>query len=162
MTVTPHMFPNIFVCPQPGYNMDALHFHGYSTPFWYYNGIDKHFTFIGWNGNRGRTHTNVSESLLTLTQSSVLPSIQLNILEKHEMTLKDAKIGFSKELFPFGRCFKVIKPTLAEDAKIVGFLLAHKIEKNKTRAFSKFTVQFRDPSVKDIGQVRILQGLGTS
>ena len=127
--LTPNDFPNIFVFPQPGYDIDALILQDYFTPFWYYMGLNKDYKFIGWNGNTGSSMGNFTESIMMLKNTSVLPDLKLNI-ENEEMMI-DAELSYSRIFFPYGKCLKVMKPESVKNKTIIdGFLLMKNLNNN--------------------------------
>ena len=91
-SMSPSLVPNIFVCPHPSYDVNLLSSNGYLTPFWWYSGFDKQFKFIGWNGDQGSFTNNISESVATLKKSSLIPSIQLQIMMKDKINNRYTKL----------------------------------------------------------------------
>ena len=154
--MSPSLVPNIFVCPHPSYDVNLLSSNGYLTPFWWYSGFDKQFKFIGWNGDQGSFTNNISESVATLKKSSLIPSIQLQIMMKDKIINRYAKLAITSHVFPYGSCFRIIKPELnGPDEKITGLLLIQEMNQKITKGFTKFTVYFRDSSCPDLGRVRM-------
>ena len=70
------MFPDISVCPVPPYNLTKMEESGYLSVFYYYLGLNKATTFVGWGGSFNDDAENLLEKLTTVSNTTKVRTIE--------------------------------------------------------------------------------------
>ena len=127
-------FPEIMICPEPTFDVNALTSRGYKGDYFLYFVGSKVF---GWTGNKAEDVKKVFKEVSTLKSVEDCP------VGLHRFTDNRSKADFSltRALYPFHLCCKMIPPKISEFYPITYV----KIYFNATSNLRSFKVFLADP-----------------
>ena len=114
----PHNYPDIIICPVPGFDQNALARLGYDSSYYYSMGRlgGDGGDYTGWEGNQTESHhTAAPGDFFVFKSSADCPVIGAKFRTAEKLQSEYFKMFLMRGIFPNGRCCRALVPRLAED-----------------------------------------------
>ena len=140
--IKPETFPEILICPEPAFDLDALTRYGYRLNLYYSLGIsDVNRLLIGWLGNQTDINVNkVADDISKIKTIADCPQLVAKFEIDGNLVDIPVRFNLTKVKFPTGRCCRALRPQEAETYDINYIYLHHYFSNftNFTDAFNAY------------------------